>query len=126
MGIDIYARWNEQTESEKEAQMSVWLSATAGDAGYLREAYHGEPYATQHLCAEAFLSPEREARIPAAVLRDRLPETLTLIEERERKIYGVTDRAEIDSVKQSFRNFVALCERKEKETGEPVVIVASF
>ena len=30
------------------------LSTEAGGTGYLREAYHGTPYATRHLCAEAF------------------------------------------------------------------------
>ena len=75
------------------------------------------------LCAEAF--EIGEARISAALLRERLPRALALVEEQERKIYQATDE-EIEDVKQSFRAFVALCEEKEKETGEPVLIIASY
>ena len=75
------------------------------------------------LCAEAF--EIGEARISAALLRERLPRALALVEEQERKIYQATDE-EIEDVKQSFRAFVALGEEKEKETGEPVLIIASY
>ena len=53
MGIDIYARWKGQTEAEEQAQ-NTGFSAVHGHVGYLREAYHGEPYATRYLAAEAF------------------------------------------------------------------------
>ena len=125
MGIDIYAKWREQTESERTAQVSEWLSVGSGKVGYLREAYHGEPYATRFLFAEAFDSETAAAQIPAAQLRANLPKALELVEERARKIYNATDE-EVENEKQSFRDFVALCERKEKETGEPVRIVASY
>jgi predicted Rossmann fold nucleotide-binding protein DprA/Smf involved in DNA uptake len=45
MGIDIYARWKGQTRQEQEAQYTGF-SVVHGHLGYLREAYHGEPYAT--------------------------------------------------------------------------------
>lgn len=64
--------------------------------------------------------------IHAATLRDRLPATLIVAEAREREIYRATDRAEIDRVLKSYRDFVELCERKEAETGEPCLIVASY
>jgi hypothetical protein len=123
MGIDIFACWNGQSESEDRAQAAAWLTTTAGGKGYLREAYHGAPYATKYLCAEAF--KYGDACIPAVLLRDRLPHTLTLVEERARTLYDASDK-EVEEEKQSFRDFVGLCERKEKETGEPVLIVASF
>jgi hypothetical protein len=123
MGIDIYAQWKNQSEEAKTEQASAWLSTGAGGAGYLREAYHGEPYATKYLCAEAFETGQ--TRISAAVLRERLAHTLALTEERERKIYQASGE-EIEDVKQSLRDFVALCEAKEKETGEPVLIIASY
>jgi len=123
MGIDIYARWKGQTPNEVANQYAGWLSAWHGNRGYLREAYHGAPYATKFLCAEAFATGE--ARIPASVLRERLPRTLELVEERERLIYKSED-ADIKTTKQSFREFVALCEGKEKETGEQVLIIASY
>ena len=125
MGIDIYAKWRGQTESEREEQLSVPFSTIVGRFGYLREAYHGEPYATNYLCAEAFNSETYEARIPAATLRERLEKTLHLAAERERKLYQSSDE-DIADVLQSYREFVALCERKERETGEPVRIVASY
>ena len=123
MGIDIYARWHGQTEAEEEAQ-NTGFSAVHGHVGYLREAYHGEPYATRYLVAEAF--ENGRAEIPAAVLRERLPKTLALVEERERTIYDNDDEQYIAEVTQSFTDFVRLCERKEQETGEPVTIIASF
>jgi hypothetical protein len=125
MGIDIYAKWHGQTDLEESAQISGF-SVLHGHLGYLREAYHGQPYATKHLCREAFESDGNRVRIPAAVLRERLPETLRLADERERTVYRETDEAEIGLVLKSFRDFVELCERKERETGEPVLITASY
>ena len=124
MGIDIYARWRDQTGDEEEAQYKAGFDSTVGDIGYLREAYHGEPYATKVLVPEAF----EEHRVPiyAATLESRLPATLVVAEAREREIYGVTDQAEIDHVLKSYRDFVALCARKEAETGEPCLIIASY
>lgn len=126
MGIDIYAQWKGQTEKEKEAQLTGF-SVEHGHVGYLREAYHGAPFATFYLVAEAVDSPSGQAKIPAKMLRERLPETIRLAKERERVVYD--RKGEIpddDPVIQSFANFVALCERKEQETGEPVTIIASY
>jgi len=126
MGIDIYAVWKGQTEEERKRQFEVWLTSASGHIGYLREAYHGEPYATRFLFSEAFASEDHEAGIPAKTLRERLPEALQLVERREREVYEVTNERQIEWVRESFRSFVALCERKEKETGAPVVIRASY
>jgi hypothetical protein len=125
MGIDIYARWKGQTEEEKNAQYEAF-SVVHGRFGYLREAYYGPPYATMFLCQEAFATLGGQADIPAAVLRERLPQTILLVREREREIYGVTDEKQIAEVIQSFSDFVSLCERKEAESGRPVRISASY
>ena len=125
MGIDIYARWDGQTAEEASAQFTG-CSVLEGKVGYLREAYHGNPYATKYLLREAFVSDDATARIESSVMRRRLPGTLALVEEREREVYNVTDEDEIQLVKQSFIDFVDLCERKEKETGTPVLIRASY
>jgi hypothetical protein len=122
MGIDIYARWEGQAPEELSRQAEAWLAGQAGDVGYLREAYHGEPYATKYLVAEAFECAEGAA-IPAAVLRERLPETLRLAEVRARTLYGVT---QIEATLESFRAFVELCERVERDMGGPVRIIASW
>lgn len=125
MGIDIYARWRGMTPEEEDAQCTGF-SVVHGHAGYLREAYHGEPYATQYLVQEAFDSPNNKAAIPAATLRERLPHTLALVEERERAVYHESDEQEIAAVKRSFADFVELCAAKEQATGEPVTIIASY
>lgn len=120
MGIDIYARWHGQTDGERDAQHEAWMNVDAGALGYLREAYHGAPYATGYLFAEAFQDGDG-ATIPLSVLRERLPKALELVEERERKLYQ-SDEKDIAERKQSFIDFIELCERKERETGKPVVI----
>ena len=122
MGIDIYAKWDRMSMQDEAAQLKVWASAEAGQLGYLREAYHGEPYATEVLVEEAFISGR--AHISASLLQARLPEVLELTERREREIYGVTDADEIERVQKSYRDFVELCARKEEETGKPCLIIA--
>jgi hypothetical protein len=71
MGIDIYLKWEGMTEEDKQRQYTG-MSTVSGDVGYLREAYHGGPYATKILCREAFEAENCEAEIPAEVLRERL------------------------------------------------------
>jgi hypothetical protein len=60
------------------------------------------------------------------MLQKQLPDALHVAETREREVYGVRDAEEIERVLQSYRDFVALCARKEHETGIPCLIVADF
>ena len=124
MGIDIYARWKNQT-SKQEQKQKTGFSVLHGKVGYLREAYHGSPYATRYLCKEAF-SKKGGAKIPAKVLRERLPKTLELVDERERNVYKQKSKKEIERIQKSFTDFVELCERKEKEAGELCTIIANY
>lgn len=178
MGIDITTRWRGQTQEEVEAQITGF-DATAGKVGYLREAYHGGPYVTRYLLAEAFESQNHEAQIPSAVLRDRLPTAIVMALFRHYKVYkDKPDPANIDAeqlekdgisieefIKKisseameddshelianlmphvavekaereiaerrlpdfalAFVDFVELCEEKEADTGEPVLIQVS-
>ena len=71
MGIDIYASWRGQSETEQAAQITGF-SAEHGHVGYLREAYHGEPYATRVLLPEAFAAKGEPVAIPAALLNSPL------------------------------------------------------
>lgn len=71
MGIDIYLSWPKMTEKEKKAQMTGF-NIFSGHVGYLREAYHGGPYPSKMLVREAFEAKKYKARIPAAVMRERL------------------------------------------------------
>lgn len=179
MGIDIYAKWRGQINSEAKAQITGF-DTTAGSKGYLREAYHGGPYATRFLVEEAFESSENEAQISAGLLRERLPMAVLMTMYRHHKLYsngddpgeiseedlkeqGVTLAEFIAKVNKeavednehvifqksvpshillaaekliesrklpdyalSFVEFVELCEAKEKETGEPVLIQVSY
>lgn len=177
MGIDIYLKWPGMTDKDRENQITGYCT-TAGNTGYLREAYHGGPYATKILVREAFEASECEAQIPAATMRMRLtcvtepargveggdmiamllPELLKKmhagsgeneepvtisgvhsgnvhtapmsVEEAIRlrcnSLYPEDGEEYIYEVTKSFREFVALAERKEKETGEPCTVIASY
>jgi hypothetical protein len=122
MGIDIYAYSRDPGEPQEEP---MWSTIDSGNKGYLREAYHGEPYATKYLVLEAFQCPEG-ALIPAQTLRRRLPETLRLAGERTRKLYPGTSAEVFKATLQSFRDFVEFCEQVELRTGRSARIVASW
>ncbi len=125
MGIDIYMNWEGQTEEEKKAQYTGF-STVSGHVGYLREAYHGEPYATHVLVAEAFDDKTGDgAAILATTIRERLAETIATHIRRARKIYEEKINESSDTAK-AFTAFVELAEKKEAEIGKPVVIVASY
>jgi hypothetical protein len=167
MGIDIYLEWDGMEEEEKSAQ-ATGFSITSGDVGYLREAYHGGPYATRILVREAFEADDCRAQIPAEIMRERLthvtepamtgeghqlaqrivgmiqdtgaevvsgggiksdttrPMTVEeAVRERQRRLYG-EDEAHIDRVVKSFRDFVTLAEEKERQTGKPCTVYASY
>lgn len=128
MGIDVYARWRGMTAEERAAQ-HTGFSIAAGHLGYLREAYHGAPYATPVLVPEAF-DPDLEAEgvsVPASILRERLPMVIAVAISREAEVYGHAPAHEdTKTIVKSLEDFVALCEAKEADTGEPCRIVASY
>lgn len=128
MGIDIYAHWREQSKEETDAQCTGF-SIAHGHVGYLREAYHGEPYATRVLVPEAFdheTYPDG-APIAAATLRKRLRKTLATARARQLLIYDEPAGDEnTKTVCKSFTDFVELCEAKERATGTPCIIHASY
>lgn len=121
MGIDIYATFDGMTETEKAAQYTGF-DVHQGAVGYLREAYHGDPYATRELVPEAFAADNGEAQIPAAVLRERLPLVLATARLRALKVYKEPDERAV----QAFADFVAYCESAEAKTGKPCTIIASY
>lgn len=125
MGIDIYASWSGQSDAEQAERDENVFSIAAGHVGYLREAYHGAPYATRVLVPEAFGG--NGAAIPAAVLRQRLDATLATAIERLRTVYECgPEHPDTVTICDSFREFVALCERMEAKTGEPCHIEACW
>ena len=53
MGIDVYLKWDKFTHTDQNRQITGY-SVTSGYLGYLRESYHGPPYATKVLFPECF------------------------------------------------------------------------
>jgi hypothetical protein len=123
LGIDIYLEWKGMTKGEREQQYKGF-SLAYGYVGYLREAYHGEPYATKYFVEEAFEGP---TQIKASTLKERLPRTLKIIEKRYKELYEVDrDMKEVEDVQKSYIDFVNLAEKKEEETGEPCWVLVSL
>ena len=94
--------------AEERAQITGH-SVVQGHVGYLREAYDGEPYALECLVPGAF---ERDAEIPAALVRSRLAQVLRIAAKRQATVYhrAADDEASKEALK-SFADFVDLCER---------------
>jgi hypothetical protein len=123
MGIDVYLRWDGQTEAEKEAQITGY-SIVHGHVGYLREAYHGGPYATKTLMPEAWESDdENGVRINASVFRQRLSAVKLIVVKRSAVIYGEELNDDSPEV-QSYVKFIELAEAKENEGKNPRVLVS--
>ena len=119
MGIDIYMRWEGMTEADREKQITGF-DATVGDVGYLREAYHGGPYATHYLVEEAFEDGAGDVHIPAKELRERLPLTKDIVIQRAKQVYK-EELTEDDEIVKSFENFVKLGEALEADGRKPTV-----
>jgi len=127
MGIDVYLKWNEMKEEDHKAQLGTGFQTNIGDTGYLREAYHGEPYATQMLVPEAFDEKLAGEDVPifAKEMRARLPKVLEKVRERYEKIYEAGED-EIKTAQKSFSDFVKLAEQKEEANKEPCKVYASY
>jgi len=88
MGIDVYMKWKQQSDAQRKAQFTGF-SITAGEVGYLREAYHGGPYAIAYLITEDWdKQPKGGFKIPATKLRERLPSTVLAALYRQHVVYG--------------------------------------
>ena len=124
MGIDIYMRWDNMTEADKKSQYTGY-DIEAGHVGYLRDAYHGNGFVTQHLVDEAFAydAPEEGVAIPCNVLRERLPEALKLHIQRHKETYG-EDVKDDDPSAKAFTDFVELAERLTIEHKHPTIIAS--
>jgi hypothetical protein len=112
-------RWDGMTEDDRDKQITGF-DATVGDVGYLREAYHGGPYATKYLVEEAFEDGAGDVHIPAKELRERLPLTKDIVIQRAREVYK-EELTEDDEIVKSFENFVKLGEALEADGRKPTV-----
>jgi hypothetical protein len=125
MRIEICAQWDRMSMREAAAQLSAKYNGGGGELGYIGEPYFGAPYPTQALAPEAFRYGR--ARIAASDLQKRLPDALYLVESRELCFgYGKESDLAVERLQQEYRDFVALCTRKEKECGIPCMIIASL
>lgn len=120
MGNSPQPRRKGAAESGNGAEQ--WLTVIGAGVYSLSEANDAEPSALKMLCAEAFATGT--ALIPAAVLRERLPAVLALVEIRERDLYGSSDEV-VKSTLKSYDLFVAMCVFEESKTGEPTAIVVN-
>jgi hypothetical protein len=69
----------------------------------------------------------RVLRPAASAARDRCAFLAPVARERQWLVYNEpADSKKNQAVLQSLRDFVALCERKEQETGEPCSILAVY
>ena len=75
------------------------------------------------LAVEAF-APADGVPIPAAVLRSRLDRAIELA--TQQVLDGPEHAAAVQRTIESYRDFVELCEQKERETGKPVTIIACY
>lgn len=115
MGIDVFLEWDGQEKEREEAagDKPQWCSAVDGHVGYLREAYHGGPYATKLLVREAFEADTCRAEIPAAVMRERL----TNVTE---PVYGADGGHNLAAMLVTV--FKTLAENEENTAVEPPLI----
>src|SRR4051794_25226834 len=111
MVMAINARWKDQGLEEKRAQITRF-DVSKGHVGHLWELY--SPCVTYALVPEAF--ENGEAQIPAALMRERLPEVVARVQQE-----GLVLEEGRELVR-SIMNFVAFCEEKEWDTGEPCTI----
>ena len=140
MGIDVYLRPNILTDGAALSEDDYRpFGIDQGHKGYLREAYHGGPYATQVLVPEAFEWTAHDwpfiedwpddladavfegCPIPAARMRERLPAAKEAFDERMAKVYPDSTEAENAEYWKSFVDFVELAERVEKAGYAPRV-----
>jgi hypothetical protein len=126
MGIDVYLNWKKKTKKDKESQITGF-STRSGNVGYLREAYHGEPYATRVLMPEGFEDKDDPdgigVSIPNAVLVARLPATEAAVRERYKNIYQETGE-DVDEAVKAYKDFVALHAEKESAGLDPTIYVS--
>ena len=122
MGIDVYLKWKGMSENERKKQFTGF-DITKGNVGYLREAYHGEPYATKVLISEDWDSqPDEGFKIPNKTLVERLPEVIKAAIERG-KIYGEILTKSSPAVK-SYIDFIELHGKLEAAGKKPTIIIS--
>ena len=123
MVIDIYMRWDGQTDKEIEAQYEGF-DITIGHLGYLREAYFKDSiFSTKMLLKEGFEGDSPAfITLSSKVLQERLDLAVKLHQVRQKNAYNLNVE-ETDPSAKSFKDFVALHTKLEKEGKRPRIVV---
>jgi|TARA_Y100000401_G_C8321527_1_gene225549 hypothetical protein len=120
MGIDVYVEWDKRTEEETQKQYTGF-SIESGDVGYLREAYHGSPYATHYFVQEAFEDDKYDGvAIPSDTLLERVPLAVDIHIQRHKEIYKEDVKRE-DKSARAFGEFAKLVQDLEKQGKNPKI-----
>ena len=122
MGIDVYMEWTGMSKEDEEKQ-----GFEVSD-GYLREAYHGGPYATKVLVPESFDTDcDTGVEYKVSTLRERLPEAIKTTHIREKLLYNNYYEEHKDDLpmEKALIAFVELAERLENE-GKVITIHTSW
>lgn len=133
MGIDVYLTWPDMTPEDSQKQ-ATGFSILHGHVGYLREAYHGGPYASHLLFPEAWSENEdklyKECESNAEF--QGIPYTADKLRSREASARAAalerySDNPELaQKAADSITAFCQLAEDHEKRTGEPCRVVVSY
>jgi len=124
MGIDVYLKWTDMTKGDKQAEITGF-DIYKGDVGYLREAYHGGPYATEVLVSENWdKQPKGGFAIANSVLQERLPLVVATAKARAKLIYKAQTE-EQDMTAQAFIDFVAFHKEKEDAGLNPKIVISA-
>ena len=120
MGIDIYVEWDKRTEEDKEKQYTGF-SIESGDVGYLREAYHGSPYATKYFVQEAFEDEKYDGvEISSDTLLQRVPLAVDIHIQRHKEIYKEAVNKE-DKSARAFGEFAKFVQELERLGMKPKI-----
>jgi len=131
MGADIYLRWKDQTKEEEDAQITGFeeedaqitgFDVTCGKLGYLRGAYNGHVGwdAIKQLFAGIKEFPYDNWVVDIKILKNNLDILeKTLFVTKRQEFYSLNGK-ELEI--QSYRDFVALAEKKFNEGKKPFVV----
>jgi hypothetical protein len=120
MGVQISVHWNGRVRNESCLKAYARFVCD-DDCARLPEVAYTWAHPLAYLFTEAVVKDK--APIPASFLRKRLPRALCLIDTEASRFRGGREEW-LENDKRNFRDFVALCECIEAETGSPLVFTA--
>lgn len=120
MSIQVTMTWAGMTAEESHG-LVAGIEPKDCCPVWFQENYHGGPYPSKYLLAEAYESSSGQAQIPALVLESRLGETIRLAIERQKNAYNEVAYL-YDPEVYRYDVFVKTARLVEDRTGNPVTI----